>query len=135
MKGLFKNANFEEQNQRSLGDNNGIKITECRDKYNLYLPKCTFSALCGNLAAPTNGTMDFPSPPVIGSMANFTCGACYTLMGSSTLTCLDTGLWDAVAPTCDRKIFCHQLGRNGRKPVLGVLRTTKAQTSLRIRAV
>jgi formylglycine-generating enzyme required for sulfatase activity len=55
---------------------------------------------CGTLSAPSNGTVNTPSGTGRGATATYSCSSGYTLSGTSTRTCGDTGTWAGTAPTC-----------------------------------
>ena len=55
--------------------------------------------LCPTLSHPTNGRVSISSRSVGGRVSYF-CNYGYTLVGSSTLTCLSGGIWSGSTPTC-----------------------------------
>ena len=61
-------------------------------------PTCA-PVTCSGLVAPTNGSVT-PTSTTYGLQANYSCGAGYTLMGSSTRTCQADMSWSGTAPTC-----------------------------------
>ena len=54
---------------------------------------------CGTLTAPANGSVSAPTT-TYGATATYSCVTGYGASGSSTRTCLDTGLWSGTAPSC-----------------------------------
>ena len=54
---------------------------------------------CSQLTTPTNGHCN-PCIAAVGQQAHFTCNDQYTLIGSSSVTCLLGGQWSGPAPTC-----------------------------------
>ena len=58
---------------------------------------------CGLLEAPDNGTVDLSAGTTFGSVAVYSCNDIFELVGSSTRTCLGTGLWSDEPPICDRE--------------------------------
>ena len=54
---------------------------------------------CPVLVAPTNG-MKNSSDSSCGSTVEFSCDACYELMGNSQLTCLPSQTWSGKEPNC-----------------------------------
>ena len=54
---------------------------------------------CPVLVAPTNG-MKNSSDSSCGSTVEFSCDACYELMGKSQLTCLPSQTWSGKEPNC-----------------------------------
>lgn len=54
---------------------------------------------CSQLVAPANGQCN-PCMAVVGQQAQFTCNNQYSLIGSSSITCLSGGQWSGPAPTC-----------------------------------
>ncbi|XP_078488258.1 sushi, von Willebrand factor type A, EGF and pentraxin domain-containing protein 1 [Ciona intestinalis] len=57
---------------------------------------------CNALSAPTNGgvTSTCTTSTMVGTSCIYTCDAGYTLTGTKQVSCLDTGLWSAVQPSC-----------------------------------
>ncbi|KAL4232596.1 hypothetical protein ACF0H5_007286 [Mactra antiquata] len=55
---------------------------------------------CGNLKAPTYGTVDLDEGTLFEATAYFECNPGYTLMGDTTRYCTDIGDWDNASPTC-----------------------------------
>ncbi|XP_019626386.1 PREDICTED: seizure 6-like protein 2 isoform X1 [Branchiostoma belcheri] len=54
---------------------------------------------CSDPGTPPDGSRELSSLAP-GSTATFTCNDGFVLVGAATLTCLDTGQWDASRPTC-----------------------------------
>ena len=57
------------------------------------------SVNCTGLSAPVNGTVSYRSRRV-GHTARYTCSTGYTLVGSSSRTCLAGGYWSGQQPYC-----------------------------------
>ncbi|WAR09791.1 CSMD1-like protein [Mya arenaria] len=55
---------------------------------------------CGTIAAPGNGTVDFPGGTIVNQKANFTCSPGFKLSDISSIICTATGLWNKDPPTC-----------------------------------
>ena len=55
---------------------------------------------CPVLVAPTNGMKD-SNDSSCGSTVEFSCYACYELMGNSQLTCLPDQTWSGEKPNCN----------------------------------
>ena len=60
---------------------------------------------CGHLLSPSNGYVSISSD---GTTAYYTCYSGYRRTGSSTRTCLNTGVWSGSVP------FCTLLSQTGR---------------------
>ncbi|CAH1258112.1 CSMD1 [Branchiostoma lanceolatum] len=54
---------------------------------------------CSDPGTPPDGSRELSSL-AHGSTATFSCNDGFTLVGTATLTCLDTGQWDASRPSC-----------------------------------
>lgn len=79
---------------------NGSRNRECLSTGQWASTEPTCQAIsCSKPVAPQNGRVDFTSVNV-GSIATYTCSLGFSLSGSSTQTCLSTGLWSPEAPTC-----------------------------------
>ena len=52
-------------------------------------------------STPSNGHMICSRGYLEGSECTVTCNQGYELQGNSTLTCLETELWNSVEPTCE----------------------------------
>ena len=64
---------------------------------------------CGS-ATPSNGQAVTLSGTIFNQTANISCNAGYTLNGSTTITCTETG-WDSL-PTCEIRgmcLFCYTI--------------------------
>ena len=59
------------------------------------------SVNCGSLTAPDSGTVTEVTNGVVTTVA-VTCVSGYQINGTSTLTCLSNGTWDAVLPSCGK---------------------------------
>ena len=57
---------------------------------------------CGNLQDIPNGQVRL-STTTFGSTATYTCDPGYSVVGTSTRTCLASGFWSGREPTCTRK--------------------------------
>ena len=55
---------------------------------------------CPVLVAPTNGMKD-SNDISCDSSVEFSCDACYELMGNSQLTCLPNQTWSGTEPNCN----------------------------------
>ena len=55
---------------------------------------------CPVLVAPTNGMKD-SNDISCDSTVEFSCDACYELMGNSQLTCLPNQTWNGTEPNCN----------------------------------
>ena len=62
-------------------------------------------AACSRLTSPFNGAVTYSSIFSLtpGTIATFTCVAGYSLVGSSTRTCLSSGSWSGSQPYCRRQ--------------------------------
>ena len=60
---------------------------------------------CDALFDPANGTVSTTGTGV-GDTATYTCDDGYELSGSGTLTCLSSGEWSGLLPTCEGKYVC-----------------------------
>ena len=61
---------------------------------------------CVALANPSNGKVEFSSPPLNGSEALYSCDEGYILSGEETVTCLShlktvPGVWSRDPPICN----------------------------------
>ncbi|WAR08657.1 CSMD3-like protein [Mya arenaria] len=65
-------------------------------------PTCAIKD-CGALTAPQDGTVDASAGTTFGASAVFSCNTGYQAIGTTTLECLDTGVWSDVEPTCEIK--------------------------------
>lgn len=54
---------------------------------------------CPNLDSPSNGAVN-ATFTFFGSVATYTCNGRYTLIGSSEVTCTETGEWSSSPPEC-----------------------------------
>ena len=55
---------------------------------------------CGNLTAPTNGSVNHTAGTTFKQTATYSCDTGYNLVGDSTRTCQATGNWSRSEPTC-----------------------------------
>jgi len=56
---------------------------------------------CGNLTIPANGQVWHAAGTTFGQSANYSCDEGYTLNGTDTRTCNESGNWTLEAPHCD----------------------------------
>ncbi|XP_064397056.1 sushi, von Willebrand factor type A, EGF and pentraxin domain-containing protein 1-like isoform X3 [Halichondria panicea] len=63
-------------------------------------PTCVVE--CGDLPIPSNGIVSYSDTTLINSVATFTCSESYIVTGDSTRTCLLTGMWSGIQPSCER---------------------------------
>ena len=61
-----------------------------------------YIGLCPKLNDPMNGKVVF-SGLREGNYANYSCDSGYNLLGSPTIVCLSTGLWNPASPICYSK--------------------------------
>ena len=66
--------------------------------WNNVLPSCP-PIHCGNPGMPANG-QQISQNFTFNSTVSYRCDPGYTLTGSATITCLSTGFWDNIAPSC-----------------------------------
>ena len=59
---------------------------------------------CGALMNPTNGQVDTSSGTTFVDRATYTCNIGHNRVGTSSRTCLASGMWSSVQPTCKGKI-------------------------------
>ena len=78
-----------------------------RRRYSQYLLTLFLEVNCGNPGVPTHGEVLHPRAPTYDYMSDlvFSCDRKYTLVGSSTITCQDTGEWSAPIPNCEGKYY------------------------------
>ena len=60
---------------------------------------CCLGVQCPALTSPANGRVLVPSR-LVGGVARYSCSQGFSLTGSSSRTCLSTGRWNGVQPTC-----------------------------------
>ncbi|XP_052242137.1 sushi, von Willebrand factor type A, EGF and pentraxin domain-containing protein 1-like isoform X2 [Dreissena polymorpha] len=84
----------------------GENFTTCLDtgNWSKLLANCTIKD-CGTPPSLTNGDRTFHNTTV-NSTAEYTCNPGYYINGMSTISCRDTGIWDALAANCTIK-NCH----------------------------
>ena len=75
-------------------------------------PSCQIKD-CGNLTDPINGTVSHPDGTSFNQRAYYHCSEGYTLNGTDTRTCNESGNWTFEAPTCDviRKYYLYYVRR------------------------
>ena len=57
---------------------------------------------CGPLTNPDNGQVNTSNGTTFGSLATYTCDTGYTLSGSESRTCEDSGVWAVLtSPICE----------------------------------
>ena len=59
---------------------------------------------CGDLDPVENGLPAIGNT-TLGSVKKFECEDCFELIGSQTLICLMTGVWNDSSPTCNRELI------------------------------
>jgi len=67
-----------------------------------YLPACKPPCAELNVTAHLTATMSDPTRAV-GTKVTFSCDPGYSLNGSDFITCMQTGMWNAKAPSCNSK--------------------------------
>ena len=75
----------------------------CSNEFHICWYICCFFYVvksCPVLVAPTNGMKD-SNDFSCGSTVEFSCDACYELMGNSQLTCLPNQTWNGTEPNCN----------------------------------
>ena len=55
---------------------------------------------CGHPGVPSNGKVNLTNA-TLGSTVTYTCDVPFVLCGDDTRTCLPTGVWSGVAPSCN----------------------------------
>lgn len=96
----------------------GVARYECEEGYGVpgsgsseYTVSCTadgtwsagatcVSVDCGSLRNPDNGQVTIPAGTTAGAQASYSCLTGFTLVGAVTRTCLATGAWSGLEPTC-----------------------------------
>ena len=62
---------------------------------------------CLDLTVQANGMISYnigtASQRPVGTVATYTCDTGYTLIGGTTRTCVNGGVWSGSVPTCQRK--------------------------------
>ena len=64
----------------------------------------SYTVECGDLPIPSNGIVSYSDTTLINSVATFTCSESYIVTGDSTRTCLLTGMWSGIQPSCEREL-------------------------------
>uniref|UniRef100_H2Z7B2 Sushi domain-containing protein n=1 Tax=Ciona savignyi TaxID=51511 RepID=H2Z7B2_CIOSA len=74
-------------------------------------PSCVV-IICPTPSNPTNGdvTSEVVAPYLLGATVEYSCDSGFSLHGSASATCMETGLWSSPEPTC-RAIVCSRPGR------------------------
>ena len=62
---------------------------------------------CSNLANPVNGQVSHTAGTILGQTATYSCNTGYNLVGGSTRTCQNTGVWSGSAPTCSCMLLLY----------------------------
>ena len=77
----------------------------------LFLLSVAGNTTCSRLSSPSNGVVRFSSSFLTaGTTARYFCVSGYSLVGSSSRTCLSSGLWSGGSPFCRRLIIlCEDL--------------------------
>ena len=85
-------------------------------------PTCV-AVSCGALGGPANGSVSTPTGVEYTDVATYACVVGYQVNGAATRTCLASGLWSGVAPSC-APVNCGALGR----PTNGIVSTPGGTT-------
>jgi hypothetical protein len=64
---------------------------------------------CGTLPAPVNGSVDTPGGTTFGQVAEYACGAGYTLVGVANPVCSNDGEWSSPPPVCTEDVVVGEL--------------------------
>ncbi|XP_031824436.1 complement receptor type 2 [Sarcophilus harrisii] len=118
---------------------NGTALIKCIEpgKWNSKTPKCEVKSCENLLDQLPNGHIISPGPPSLGSKVSFVCDEGFWLNGSSSSTCVLSGmtvLWNNKIPVCERILCDSPLPiSNGRLPVLPVLPGNKVPYGTTIR--
>ncbi len=70
----------------------------------VYMTQLLSAVDCGALMNPTNGQVDTSSGTTFVDRATYTCNIGHNRVGTSSRTCLASGIWSSVQPTCKGKI-------------------------------
>jgi len=97
--------------------------------YKLYKNKIVsfvFSAVqCSSLTAPDNGSLGPQQDAYdVSQVVTFTCNRGYALNGARQVTCLVSGQWSDVEPTCAGKILDPDVCENKNKFSEGTINST-----------
>ena len=61
---------------------------------------------CGPLTNPDNGQVNTSNGTILGSIATYTCDTGYTLSGSESRTCENSGVWAVLtSPICESEFI------------------------------
>ena len=66
--------------------------------------------MCPLLTPPTNGSIDSEDGRSVGSMATYSCGEGFVLIGPEQRSCQSNGAWSEPEPTCERETTIRTLG-------------------------
>lgn len=82
-------------------DTDGSYTCSCDDGYDLDADghSCDIRD-CGTTAAPTDGSVTFPTGTTYGGTAEYDCDSGYYLLGDAQRACDADGSWSGTAPTC-----------------------------------
>ena len=64
---------------------------------------------CGDPDPPANGTVTTPTGTEFGHPAIYACDDDFVLSSCEIRTCLYTGVWSGIAPTCDPIRKCKNI--------------------------
>ena len=69
-----------------------------------FINVCVYIAVdCGDPGAPDENGSVVVDDTTLGNKAYYSCDHGYILVGSETVKCLYTGMWNDTAPTCEHK--------------------------------
>ena len=68
---------------------------------------------CGSLSDPANGSVTILGGTTFESVATFSCDEGFVLSSTATGTCLSSGRWSFMAPTCEPDPECIPFGKFG----------------------
>ena len=64
---------------------------------------------CGSLSHPENGRVDTSSGTIFRKVSTYSCDVGYTLLGTETRTCTESGQWFPDAPYCPSEYAYNML--------------------------
>ena len=113
----FSNGGSSEMYALDFGQTNSCCIKEAAQHYSymetligkrtlillISTPPPWHAVECGDLPIPSNGAVSYSDTTLINSVATFTCSEGYIVTGDSTRTCLVTGMWSGIQPSCERE--------------------------------
>ena len=68
---------------------------------------------CGSLSDPANGFVTTHGGTTFESLATYTCNEGFVLSSTGAGTCLSSGRWSFMAPTCESDSECLPFGKFG----------------------